>query len=313
MGHPPLASVTIFLTALLGSNTGRRLINRVIAIFSTNNKIDDHDGDHRKPSTNAATTSYLLSLLLLTTIWWFVPPHSVVATFWYHATLLLTQLWPVLLALCCGFHLRRGGNVGGPLGPNYYKLCQVFAGAILWKLSRNRFPPVFLVGSAAGHVRRWPSLGGLALLVVLSVAVNLVLLLWSRFFKTKGNHEGVEKMVKKSLGRELSGKEKCRLLFLALTNAACEEVTSRGLWRLEFEIAGCTSVESNVGQALIFGAWHYHGIPSGMTGVLLTTVYGFIMALFADYNDGGLLMPILAHTVADYFIFTFIARQQLQG
>jgi membrane protease YdiL (CAAX protease family) len=68
-------------------------------------------------------------------------------------------------------------------------------------------------------------------------------------------------------------------------------------------------IHSNIWQAAIFGIWHYHGIPSGLPGVALTFVYGLVMGLLMDYG-GGLLLPILAHSIADYFIFVVIARQQ---
>ena len=66
---------------------------------------------------------------------------------------------------------------------------------------------------------------------------------------------------------------------------------------------------ANLSQALVFGLWHYHGIPSGWTGVGLTFVYGYIMGLLYQYGD-GLFLPIVAHTIADYYIFTIIARNQ---
>ena len=95
-------------------------------------------------------------------------------------------------------------------------------------------------------------------------------------------------------------------------NATCEECTARGFWRHEFECtAAATRHWSNAGQAILFGAWHYYGIPSGWTGVGLTTVYGWIMGLLADLHPStGLLLPILAHSIADYYIFAVIARQE---
>jgi hypothetical protein len=50
-----------------------------------------------------------------------------------------------------------------------------------------------------------------------------------------------------------------------------------------------------------------------MTGVALTFVYGYIMGLLKEtIGEGGLLLPIIVHTVADYYIFTTIARQSKQ-
>ena len=118
-------------------------------------------------------------------------------------------------------------------------------------------------------------------------------------------------MVHDSIGRSLSLNEHVHLFTLAAINAFCEEVTSRGFWRAEYQ-KYTTITNANLLQAVMFGIWHYHGIPSGYTGVGLTFVYGSIMGLLQDYFGGGLLLPILAHTLADYFIFSVIARQDKQ-
>ena len=60
-----------------------------------------------------------------------------------------------------------------------------------------------------------------------------------------------------------------------------------------------------------FGAAHWHGIPSGPLGVGLTFVYGLLMGLLHEWC-GGLLLPVAAHTLADYYIFAVIARKQFQ-
>jgi hypothetical protein len=70
------------------------------------------------------------------------------------------------------------------------------------------------------------------------------------------------------------------------------------------------NVFSNIFQAGVFGIWHYYGIPSGAVGVGLTFVYGLLMGGLSDYND-GLGLAIVAHSVADYYIFAAIARRQL--
>jgi membrane protease YdiL (CAAX protease family) len=120
--------------------------------------------------------------------------------------------------------------------------------------------------------------------------------------------------------------EHAGLLLWAVANAVCEEVTSRGVWRIFFEqvvlrATGTASsmmvtnvaklnVHSNIFQAAVFGLWHYHGIPSGVVGVGLTFLYGLIMGGLSDYND-GLGLAMVAHSVADYYIFAAIARRQL--
>ncbi|KAI2500899.1 CAAX protease self-immunity [Fragilaria crotonensis] len=116
-------------------------------------------------------------------------------------------------------------------------------------------------------------------------------------------------MVESSGGRTLSHAENASLFAWALVNAICEEVVSRGFFLHEFKRrGGVTFWQANALQATSFGIWHFHGIPSGWTGVGLTFVYGLVMGFLLEYG-GGLLLPIVAHTIADYFIFAVIARQ----
>ena len=53
---------------------------------------------------------------------------------------------------------------------------------------------------------------------------------------------------------------------------------------------------------------HYHGIPSGFSGVILTFMYGIIMGFLVMYEN-GLLIAVLIHAINDYFIFTVIAKR----
>ena len=127
-------------------------------------------------------------------------------------------------------------------------------------------------------------------------------------------------MVESTMGRDLSAMERAKLFVWAYVNAACEEVTSRGLVRGDFDILLLNPLNSgnkhhpdlisNLAQATLFGLAHYQGIPSGWTGVALTTVYGLVMGLMADVGD-GLFWPIMAHAIADYFIFATIARRKM--
>lgn len=41
----------------------------------------------------------------------------------------------------------------------------------------------------------------------------------------------------------------------------------------------------------------------------MTFVYGAIMGALVNYH-GGMLLAVIAHSVADYFIFVVIARRQ---
>jgi len=125
-----------------------------------------------------------------------------------------------------------------------------------------------------------------------------------------GTMFNVNKMVDGTIGRKLSMQEHGKFFIWAVMNGICEEFISRGFFMYEFLYVGHTSqFVANFGQAFIFGFWHYHGIPSGLTGVALTFIYGFIMGLLWEYGD-GLLLPIIAHSMADYFIFAVVVRKR---
>ena len=145
-------------------------------------------------------------------------------------------------------------------------------------------------------------------ILILSSLVNIVMQFWSNMTDSRGNHPGVNDMVKDTHGRSLSLQEHVRILGLAFVNGACEEITSRFFWMAEFEVY-MSPWQANIAQAALFGIWHYHGIPSGWTGVGLTFVYGGIMGCLYQYGE-GLFLPIVTHGIADYYIFTIIARRK---
>ena len=191
---------------------------------------------------------------------------------------------------------------GGPLGPKCSKLVEVASGCLLWRHGYPGESLPFDLGPSPSFLT-WGILG------ILCGVTNKTLLLWSNYNKTCGNHQGVNSMVESSRGRELSIREHVALILWATVNAICEECTSRGLILHEFLRRGSLNFwHANILQAISFGAWHYHGIPSGWMGVGLTFVYGVGMGLLLEYG-GGLLLPIVAHAIADYYIFAVIARQ----
>ena len=231
---------------------------------------------------------------------------------WRFLSAVITHTWP---------HVLKGTRPsivqGGPLGKNCAKLCDVLAGSLLWVAasfgSRTRqdsrdyyWPVYFNFGPPQPSLTMWLAV------FVLSFVVNVVLQTWSRLTQSKGSHDGVNAMVKGSLGRSLTVREHARLLTLAALNAFCEEMSSRVLWRSMFCLAlgnKCRHDVTNIAQAICFGIWHYNGIPSGITGVVLTFVYGWIMGWLADYSN--LWLPLVAHTVADYYIFAILVRRSV--
>lgn len=207
---------------------------------------------------------------------------------------------------------------GGPLGPGVGKLWDACVGTLFFRLVSPHFRDFSSWTEYCSIGPLWPNWWLPLCVVILSMGVNVVLWIWSTCLKnSRGAHEGVHRMVKGTINRRLSTREHAVLVAWSLTNAICEEVSSRGFNRWEFSALwgnhGPTNSRvfdpSNLWQATTFGLAHFYGVPSGWTGVGLTFVYGWIMGFLQDIG-GGLLYPILTHTMADYFIFSQIARRQ---
>lgn len=60
-------------------------------------------------------------------------------------------------------------------------------------------------------------------------------------------------------------------------------------------------------QAVAFGAAHWHGVPRGVAGVLLATVYGLMLGLLRA-KTRGLLAPMLAHVFADLAVLGLLLQ-----
>jgi membrane protease YdiL (CAAX protease family) len=91
-------------------------------------------------------------------------------------------------------------------------------------------------------------------------------------------------------------------LAFALINAVVEEAIYRGVIQGALESAFGLTWFPLIVQALVFGYAHFEGIPSGWSGVLLATSYGFVLGIMKRRN-GGMMAPILVHFFADLVIF----------
>mmetsp|Transcript_19881 Transcript_19881/g.43187 ORF Transcript_19881/g.43187 Transcript_19881/m.43187 type:complete len:308 (+) Transcript_19881:161-1084(+) len=202
----------------------------------------------------------------------------------------------------------RESILNGPLGAGASKVVDVVVGIFLWRLLKKEWPAMQIFGKQYPGVFEW------SILVGVSVAVNFVLYAWSKIAKTRGNHEGVNRMVASSRDKKsLTPREHLLYGGLAFVNATCEEVSFRYFWRTEFAVY-LSDRHANLAQAAIFGILHYYGIPSGLAGVGLTFVYGWIMGLLMNHvGGGGLFLPIATHTIADYYLFSSIARRKITG
>lgn len=86
----------------------------------------------------------------------------------------------------------------------------------------------------------------------------------------------------------------------ALLNGALEESIYRGIFLSS--LGAVFSVRTAlVGQAIAFGVIHLHGVPSGGTGIVLTTLYGVVMGILR-IRAGGVGIPIVVHALADLIL-----------
>ncbi len=95
-------------------------------------------------------------------------------------------------------------------------------------------------------------------------------------------------------------------LVFALANAACEEFVWRGIIFNALERAFPPGAWALCIQALSFGAAHVHGFPRGASGIVLASIYGYIMGRVRQ-DAKGLLAPIAAHFFADAVIYSILA------
>ena len=94
-------------------------------------------------------------------------------------------------------------------------------------------------------------------------------------------------------------------IIFAAVNAIMEELIFRGIIH-----GGLRQILARPGlvvplQALVFGAAHISGVPGGLSGVLLATVYGLFLGWIREASE-GLLWPVVTHVFADAIIFILL-------
>jgi len=108
----------------------------------------------------------------------------------------------------------------------------------------------------------------------------------------------------------LPWREHARLAVLSFWDAVGQEMIWRGLFMHEL-LAHSTFTQDtvNILQAVSFGMVHWYGIPSGWSGMGLTFIYGWFLGWLV-LTLRGMLLALLVHWFADYFIYAVIARKQ---
>jgi membrane protease YdiL (CAAX protease family) len=91
----------------------------------------------------------------------------------------------------------------------------------------------------------------------------------------------------------------------SVLNAIWEEFILKGIgWKCLEEVFR-RGWAVNTGQAALFGAMHIGGFPRGWIGVLMASVYGFVLGVIRK-ESRGLLAPIATHIFADATIFLIL-------
>lgn len=195
-----------------------------------------------------------------------------------------------LLALLLGAAAFAGRGRGlGPVPLVLGSLLYLALVALVPRLRRTR-PPL-----AAGTFTR----PALLLAVATSGVSALALVLWQRL-------AGADVADLRALVPPLAPAGLVALgVAFALGNAATEELVFRGvlLPALESEFGRAAGLALH---AVVFGAVHAEsGFPRGLSGFALVAVYGAVLGLLARISR-GLVLPWLAHVVADATIFALV-------
>ena len=96
-------------------------------------------------------------------------------------------------------------------------------------------------------------------------------------------------------------------IVFAVFNAIAEEVVFRGVLWQALADTGLGSSAVLIIQAVAFGILHFGGVPSGVAGIVLATIYGLALGGIR-YLSRGLLMPVVVHIFADLTIFLIVWR-----
>ncbi|MEL6827116.1 MAG: CPBP family intramembrane glutamic endopeptidase [Pseudomonadota bacterium] len=87
----------------------------------------------------------------------------------------------------------------------------------------------------------------------------------------------------------------------SVINALLEEVVWRGIL-LRALIKKSNATVAVVVSAASFGIAHFHGVPNGILGVILSGFYAVLLSLLA-LRTGGIFAPIVTHIFADIAVF----------
>jgi uncharacterized protein len=91
----------------------------------------------------------------------------------------------------------------------------------------------------------------------------------------------------------------------SILNATWEELIFKGIAWNSLQLVFTRDWQINMVQSVLFGIAHAGGFPRGRVGILMATLYGFMLGIIRK-ESGGLLVPIVTHVFADATIFVVL-------
>ena len=94
-------------------------------------------------------------------------------------------------------------------------------------------------------------------------------------------------------------------ILFAVVNSIVEESIYRGILYDSLKLFMDNRIIVILIQAAIFGAAHWQGFPRGVSGIVLSFIYGLLLGTIR-HRSHGLLAPMVVHIATDFTIFLLI-------
>ncbi len=148
-----------------------------------------------------------------------------------------------------------------------------------------------------------PLISWITLAIINVFVAQKCVLLWNDWFLAS-NSSIVTSM--KSLASSGPFSKEGNIILWCMINSLCEEVFSR-LFLFETLVLSGVGVQFAIfAQGVDFGLLHLnHGFPNGISGFILSTIFGILQGILYLWS-GGILLPWIVHAAVDIIIFTQI-------
>ncbi|MCX6379125.1 MAG: CPBP family intramembrane metalloprotease [Armatimonadetes bacterium] len=163
---------------------------------------------------------------------------------------------------------------------------------LVWTLPNLRYRPDWL---CFGHV--YPSL--IALTVAALLLSPALILTWYRLTSPNLSALSSQIPVGNIVVLTLAGG------VFALVNSILEEVLFRGILQQALSVQMGANASWAV-QGVIFGTLHANGVPQGVVGMALASLFGIVLG-WIRYKSNGIGLCCIVHFITDAVIFTLLA------